>query len=275
MTTKTLSKLLLISLTVFSACKKDNDAPKDPENEIPQYQLKSIAWNNGLSGNFVYNDNTLQSIDYTYQNVSGQTIFGYSGKTLKEMYDDRSQYKNVFEYDSEGKPTKMRNRERYDVQATKYEMVFHYNSANRIDTLRYFTFNEAGTRQRWVCGYDYNSNGDLVKVTTQYETMTITHTIDAYSQPVSFVPWHYIETTLNENFVIYNLGIMTQFHKANKLPAKVTRIVQIGSDPSYVDKVAEDVFTVNNYKIEKVNSTITYPEMPGYVSRLEAVYSYF
>jgi hypothetical protein len=274
MTTKTIAKFLLISLTAFTACKKDKDAPKDPENEVPQYQLKSIIWSNGLSGNFVYNDNKLKSIDYTYQNVSGQTIFSYSGKTFTEMYDDRSQYKNVFEYDSEGRPIKMRNIERYDVQATKYEMVFHYNSGNRIDTLRYFTYNEAGVRQRWVSGYEYNSNGDLVKVTTKYETMTITHTIDAYSVPVSFVPWHYIETTLNENFVVYNLGIMTQFHKANKLPAKVTRIVQIGSDPSYVDKVAEDVFTVNNYKIEKVVSTISYPEM-GYTSRLEAVYSYF
>jgi hypothetical protein len=275
MTTKTRSLLLLMGITLFAACKKDNDPPTDPEKEIPQYQLKSIAWNNGLTGDFVYAGNTLQSIDYTYKNVSGRTIFGWSGKNLTELYDDRSSYKNVFEYDSEGKLIRMRNIEKTGAQTNGYRFEFHYNSANRIDTVRHLITNEAGTQSRWVSGYEYNSAGDLVKVTSKYDNTVITHTIDAYSPPVSFVPCHYIESTMMENYTIYNLGIMMQMQKAHKLPAKVTRVVQSGSDPSYVDKVEENVFTVDNYKIEKVNSTMTYPQMPDYVARLEAVYSYF
>ncbi|OQP59386.1 hypothetical protein [Niastella populi] len=275
MTTKTTAKLLLVSLIAFAACKKDNDPPTDPQENVPQYQLKSIAWNNGLTGDFVYAGNTLQSIDYTYKNVSGRTVVSWTGKNLTELYDDRSSYKNVFEYDSEGKLIRMRNMEKTGAQTNGYRFEFHYNSANRIDTVRYLITNEAGTQPRWVSGYEYNSAGDLVKVTSKYDNTVITHTIDAYSPPVSFVPCHYIETTLMENYTIYNLGIMTQMQKAHKLPAKVTRVVQSNSDPSYVDKVEENVFTVDNYKIEKVNSTMTYPQMPGYVSRLEAVYTYF
>lgn len=274
MTRQTLTRLFLIGLIFLSACKKDNDPPKDPQENVPQYQLKSINWSNGLTGNFVYNDKTLQYIDYTFQNVSGRTIHGFTGNAITEMYDDRSQYRNVFEYDSDGRVTKMRNIEWYDLQQTKYELVFHYNSANRIDTMRYFSFNEAGMKPRWVSGYEYNSAGDLVKVITKYDKTIITHTIDAYSPLVSFEAYHYIEPTLNENFTIYNLGIMMQLQKAHKLPAKVTRVVQTGTEPSYVDKVEEDVFMVENYRIEKVNSAISYPEM-GYVNKLEAVYSYF
>ena len=275
MTSKTLATLFLVSFTLFSACKKDNDPPKDPENEPPQNRLQSINWSNGLTGNFVYDNNRLQHIDYTYKNVSSRTVYGWNGKSLTELYDDRSQFKNVFEYDNDGRVIKMSNIERYDIQSTKYYLAFHYSSANLVDTLLYFTVNEAGEKLRWVSGYEYNGAGDLAKVTTTYGSTLIIHTIDAYSPPVSFIPWLYIEPTLNENFVVYNLGIMTQFQKSNKLPAKVTRLVQTATDPLYVDKIAEDVFTVNNYKIEKVNTTITYPGMPDYVSTLEAVYSYF
>lgn len=275
MTTKTRTLLLLMGITLFAACKKDNDPHKDPQEDVPQYKLKSIVWNNGLTGDFVYAGDNLQQIDYTYKNTVGRTVFGWSGKTFTELYDDRSSYKNVFEYDALGKLIRMRNMEKTGAQTNGYRFEFHYNSANLIDTVRYIITNEAGDQPRWVSGYEYNSAGDLVTVISKYDKTVITHTIDAYSPPVSFLPCHYLETTLMENYTIYNLGIMTQMQKAHKLPAKVTRIVQTGSDPSYVDKIEENVFTVNNYKILKVNSTMTYPQMPDYVARLEAIYTYF
>lgn len=275
MTKHALSRLLFISLALFCACKKDNDPPNDPEENVPQYQLTTITWDNGLKGEFVYNnENNLQHIDYTFQNVSGRTVFGWNGKTFTEMYDDRSMYKNVYEYDAEGKVVKMRNVPRNGGIPNEHRFEFHYNADKKIDTLKFISVNEAGEQPRKVSVYEYNSAGDIMKVTTQYENSVITHTIDAYSPPVSFIPCYYIETALNENYTIYNLGIMTQMQKQHKLPSKVTRIVKIGADPAYVDKIVEEIFTVDNYRINKVNSTITYPEMPGYVNRLEAVYSY-
>lgn len=275
MTKHALSRLLFISIALFCACKKDNEAPKDPEENVPQYQLKTITWDNGLKGEFVYNnENNLQHIDYTFQNVSGRTVFGWNGKTFTEMYDDRSMYKNIYEYDTDGKLLRLRNIPRNGNMPGEYRFEFHYNAAKQIDTLQYIVINEAGTKPKWVSGYEYNSHGDLLKVTTSYDNTIITHTIDAYSPPASFVPCHYIETTMSENYVIYNLGIMSYLQKLHKLPSKVTRVVKTGSEPSYVDKVEEQIFTVNDYRIEKINTTISYPEMPGYTNKLVAVYSY-
>lgn len=276
MTKHALSRLFFISLALLCACKKDNDPPKDPEDNIPQYQVKNITWNNGLKGDFVYNnENNLQQIDYTYQTVSGRTVFGWNGKTFIEMYDDRSMFKNVYEYDAEGKVIRLRNIPRNSSMPGEYRFEFHYNAAKQIDTLQYITINEAGIKPKWLSSYEYNSAGDLLKVITKYDNTVITHTIDTYSPPVSFVPCHYIETTLSENYVIYNLGIMMQLQKQHKLPSKVTRVVQTGAEPSYVDKIEEQIFIVNNYRIDKVYTTISYPEMPGYGNKVEAVYSYF
>jgi len=274
MTKHALSRLLFISLALFCACKKDNDAPKDAEDNVPKYQLKTITWDNGLKGEFVYNnENNLQHIDYTFQNVSGRTVFGWNGKTLTEMFDDRSMYKNVYEYDAEGKVIKMRNIPRNGGMPNEHRFEFHYNADKKIDTLKFIAVNEAGEQTKRLSIYEYNSTGDIMKVTTKYENSTIIHTIDAYSPPVSFMAGHYIETSLNENYTIYNLGIMMQLQKAHKLPSKVSRIVQTASDPAYVDKIEEEIFTVDNYRINKVHTTISYPDM-GYVNKLEAVYSY-
>lgn len=274
MTKHALSRLLFISLALFGACKKDNDAPKDPEDNVPQYQLKAITWNNGLKGEFVYNnENNLQQIDYTFQNVSGRTVFGWNGKNFTEMYDDRSMYKNVYEYDGEGKVIKMRNVPRNGGIPNEHRFEFHYNADKKIDTLKFIAVNETGEQTKRLSIYEYNSTGDIMKVTTKYENSIIIHTIDAYSPPVSFFPGHYIETSLNENYTIYNLGIMMQLQKAHKLPSKVTRIVQFASDPAYVDKIEEEIFTVDNYRINKVLTTISYPDL-GYVNKVEAVYSY-
>lgn len=275
MTKHALSRLFFISLALFCACKKHHDPPKEPEDNVPQYQLKVITWDNGLKGEFVYNtENNLQHIDYTFKNVNSRTVFAWNGATCTEMYDDRSMYKNVYEYDGEGKVIKMRNVPRNGGLPNEHRFEFHYNAAKKIDTLKFISVNEAGEQAKKVSVYEYNSDGDIIKATTHYQNSVVIHTIDSYSPPVSFVPCHYIETALSENYTIYNLGIMTQLQKQHKLPSKVTRIVQIGSEPAYVDKIAEDIFTVDNYRITKVNSTITYPEMPGYVNRLVAVYSY-
>jgi hypothetical protein len=181
----------------------------------------------------------------------------------------------VFEYDAEGKVVRMRNMEKAATSDRQYQFEFIYNTAKKIDTLKYTITNEAGISLRGQSVYKYNNAGDLEKVITRLGDNEITHTINRYSPPVSFAPGHYIETTLMENYPIYNLAVMTQLQKENKLPAKVTRVVKTGSDPSYVDKIEDQVFTVTNYRIEKVQSTISYPEMPDYTVLLDAVYSYY
>lgn len=275
MTKHALSRLLFISLALLCACKKDNDPPKEPEDNVPQYQLRSITWDNGLKGDFVYNtENNLQQIDYVFQSASGRTVFGWNGKTFTEMYDDRSMYKNVYEYDADGKVIKMRNLSRSGSLPSEYQFEFRYNSNKKVEELKYYIINEAGKQLRATSSYHYNSAGDLEKAVTEYQGSTITHTIDSYSPPVSYVPCHYIDPTLTENYTIYNLAVIMQLQKQHKLPSKVTRVVKTGANPSYVDKIEEQLFIVNNYRIDKVYTTISYPGMPGYGNKLEAVYSY-
>lgn len=275
MTKQLLSLLLLASLVTITACDKD-DKIDEPYNNVPQYHIKSITWSNGLTGNFVYKtDSSLQQIDYTYRNVGGSTLFGWAGNKLTELYDDRSSYKNVFEYDAEGKVVRMKNMEKAATSERQYQFEFIYNTAHKIDTLKYSITKIAGTSLRGLSVYQYNSAGDLETVTTKLGNNVIRHTIDRYSPPVSFVTGHYIETTLMENYPIYNLAVMMQLQKMNKLPAKVTRVVKTGSEPAYVDKIEEQVFTVTNYRIEKVQSAICYPEMPDYTVQLDAVYNYY
>jgi hypothetical protein len=275
MTRKAFSRLFFISLALLCACKKDNDSPKDPEDKVPQYQLKSITWDNGLKGDFVYNcENNLQQIDYTFNNVGGRTVFGWNGKTFTEMYDDRSLYKNVYEYDAEGKVIKMRNHPKSGSIPSEYNFEFRYNTNKKLEELKYYIINEGEKQLRATTLYHYNSAGDIEKSVTDYQGSIITHTIDSYSPPVSFLPCNYIDPTLMENYTIYNLAVMMQLQKQHKLPSKVTRVVQIGADPSFVDKIEEQVFTVDNYRIDKLSTTVTYPGT-GYINKLEAVYSYF
>ncbi|MBO9204658.1 MULTISPECIES: hypothetical protein [Niastella] len=274
--TKRVSPLLLFSLiSLLGACDKD-DKIDEPEIVIPQFHIKSITWNYGLTGNFVYNaDSSLKQIDYTYQNVGGFTGFGWSGNLHTELYDDRSLYKNVFEYDTDGYPVKMKNVTKADPTDTQYQLEFLYN-AGKLQAMKYAVFNEDGTTElRSSSTYHYNAGGDLEKVVTQFGKNLITHTIDAYSAPVSFLPAHYLDPTLLENYTIYNMAVLQQLQQLHKLPAKVTRVVKTGSNPEYIDKIEDQVFTVNNYRIDKVSTTISYPQMPNNTSHFDAVYSYY
>ncbi|WP_205513203.1 hypothetical protein [Longitalea arenae] len=275
--TKQFPALLLLAslLSVFTACDKD-DPIDEPELNLPQYHLKSIEWNNGLKGAFVYNaDSSLQRIDYTYRNVAGSTEYGWQGNKLVEMYDDRSSYKNVFEYDAGGKVVRMINREKVPTSDRHYTFDFIYNSSGKLDSLRYSITNEAGTSVKTLSRYYYNSAGELEKVITKQGNNEITHTIDSWSPLVSFEPANYLDPSLVENYPVYNLALVLQLHKIKKLPAKVTRIVQLGADPSFVDKIEEHVYTVTDYRIEKVASTTRYPQMPDYTVHLDAVYHYY
>lgn len=274
MTKHTFPLLLFSLITLLSACDKD-DKIDEPEEVIPQSHIKSITWNNGLAGNFVYNaDSSLKQIDYTYQNVGGFTGFGWSGNQLTELYDARSSYKNVFEYDTDGKPVKMRNVPKADPSDTQFQFEFLYSSDKKLQSLKYSIFNDQGPQLRSTSTYHYNSVGDLEKVITQSNSGVVTHTVESYSPPVNFLPAHYLDPSLMENYTIYNMALLWQLQQLYKLPAKVTRIVKTGTDPEYVDKIEDQVFTVNNYRIEKVQSTTSYPQMPDYTAHYDAVYTY-
>jgi hypothetical protein len=259
-----------IFLITLVACDKD----KDPvETKLPGNLLKTITWDFGLSSNSVYTDSLLQRIDFKWENSVGSTVYNWTGKTLKEIYDDRSIYKHVYSYDNDGKLTQITNTPRSGTLPTGYVLEFEYNNTGKVDSLKYFVINEAGKKLQGASSYSYHSNGELKEVITRSGNSIITHTIDSYSPLVSFNPCHYINPSLDEHYTIYNYAVIRQLKQ--KLPAKITRVNKAGNEQPYVDNIQENVYTINNYRIEKVVSSTSYPKSPGSNSSMESVYTYY
>lgn len=274
MTTKLFHYALLTSLIITGACNKDNPT-ENPSNNPPDYLLKSISWSNGMTAHLSYHaDSSLKNIDYTFQSSSGKSVFTWSGKKLTEFYSDRSLNKNLFEYDQQGRVIKMHNTAKAGV-SDGYFLEFKYNAQNKLDSLKFFFVNIVGEHLQSSTSYHYSSAGELEAAITKTPTGILTHSINTYSPPVSFNPCNYIETTLSENYIIYNYALMCQLSKVNKLPTKVTRTVKNGSQPSSVDKIEEQTFTVTNHRIDKVVTAISFPAAPGNNATIESVYSYF
>lgn len=265
--------LFISCISIASACTKSTGNSDEPD-AVPEYQVKGIEWSNGVSGRYVYNaDNTLKQIDYSYLNVASRTAFEWSGKRLSALYDDYSSYKNVFHYDTNGKLVRMQYVEKNAPAEITYEFVFTYSN-NRLDSLKRYDYNVVDRQLRAASGYHYNAGGDLEKVVTQMGASLITHRIDGWSPPVSFLPGNYIELTVNENYPVYNLALLLQLQGAHKLPARVARVVQTGADPAFTDYNQEDVYTVTNYRIDKIQHSTTYPGMPDYKPQSTSTYSY-
>jgi hypothetical protein len=264
----------LFLITLF-ACKKDNDPINEPDLALPQFLLKTITWDIGITSTSFYTDSLLQHVTSVFQSAGGSVVYNWNGATLSELHDDRSMYKNLYDYDNNGRLVIIRNVPKTGSSSTGYTLEFKYNSANKVDSLTFFIINEAGKQPQGASSYHYNSAGELKEIITKSGNAIITHTIDQYSSLVSFNPCHYISPGLDENYTIYNYAVMRQLKGMNKLPAKVTRVVKSGSEQPYIDKVEEHIYTISNYRIDKVVSSITYPKVPSSNSTMESVYSYY
>jgi hypothetical protein len=249
------------------ACKKD----KDPD--ITNNLLKSITWDNGMTAHFTYTDNHLQHIEYTFQTAKGKTVFQWNGGKLAEMYDEQSLYKNVYAYNNDGTVSTLRNRMKAGTSPNGYLFEFKYRNDKKLDSLKRYIINEAGQQLKAASGYHYYANGDLKEVITAYGDDVITHVIDGYSAAVSFDPAHYISPSLEENYPVYNYALMSQLK--NRLPLKVSRVVKLGAEPAFVDKIEAHVYTISNNRIDKVVTTLSYPDMSENNKVTESVYSYY
>jgi hypothetical protein len=67
---------------------------------------------------------------------------------------------------------------------------------------------------------------------------------------VNFNACNYIQPSLAENYVIYNLPIMLQLSKVKRLPAKIIRAVKRGTVPAVLDRVDELAYTINNLLVD-------------------------
>lgn len=257
----------------LNACKKDNNNPSpSDENNKPALQLvRSIEFDDGVTANMQYNtDSTLKEITYRYGNVSSSTIFDWENKQLKAFYDNRSLYKNTIYYGESGISHYVNAYKEIPLPSS-FTMEYSYNEKNQITTLKRFTTNEAGTTLKATSTYYYNSSSALEKVETKENNAVYTHIIASYSDTVYFSPLLFIETTLSENYPVFNIPVLSRM---NRYPAKIIRKVKLGNDATFVDKITENTVSATDKNITQIKCRITVPQMPSYDRQVVSQFKY-
>ncbi|MFT3680829.1 MAG: hypothetical protein QM791_11190 [Ferruginibacter sp.] len=262
--------ILLTVITVFiTGCKKDE--PRPPGDPNDNKLLRSIEWSNGVKASMQYNGNyNLSKIIYTHGNITGATVINWQGSKVKEMFDDRSLFKNSYYY-SRDRITHYINSFKAGTSSNSFKMEYTYNADGYVAVLKYFSTTEAGTTLKTTTNYEYNAAGDLVKATTLTPDITIIHTIVGYSEPADFDPLIFVETGLFENYTIFNLPVMSQL---KKYPVKITRAVKAGNDPLFIDKIDENTCEITGKRINKMNTKIIFPATPDYNLSITGTFKY-
>jgi hypothetical protein len=264
--------IVLIGLLYSTGCKKnDNETPGPVKDTTKRELVRSILWDNGTTATMEYStDSNLLKINYRFQNIVSTTVFNWDGKQFKEIYDDRSLYKNVFYYNG-SRVSHYINKAREMSIFNSYSMEYGYSPSGKLTTLKHYTTNEQGTALQSTSQYQYTTGGELLSVTTQSGNSVFTHVIESFSEEINFNPLIYIEPTLSENYTVYNLPVLSS---VNKLPKKIIRKVKIGSAEEYVDKIEETVFEIADKRLNKMTTTITIPGMPQYTNTISGVFKY-
>lgn len=257
----------------LNACKKNNtENPNPAENDKPYIKLvRSIEYDNGITAAMHYNeDSTLKEITYRYGNILNSTIFNWENQRLKELYEDRSLYKNAFHYSESGISYYVNTYKNIQLPSS-YKMEYSYDEKERVTALKYYTTNEAGITLKATSTYYYNNAAALEKVETKDATAVYTHVIESYSDTAYFDPLLFIETSLSENYPIFNIPVLSRM---KGFPAKIIRKVKIGNEAAYIDKIVENTVLTADKNISKITSRITVPDMPSYDIRIVSIFKY-
>lgn len=250
-------------------CEKDE--PNTPDNPVNKTLLRSISWDNGMEALIYYNnDTTLQKISYSFQSTSDTTVFEWNNKRLAAMYSNRSLYKNTYYYDGNNISHYINDYKNGSSPST-YKMEYAYHTNGSVARLKYFATNESGTELRSQSDYEYNNEGELIKVITTTATSVITHVIENYSAEFDFDPLLFVENGLFENYAIYNVPVMSRM---KKYPAKIVRTVKIGNNAAYTDKIQESICDIKNKRIKTMKTFITIPGQPQYNVSVSAIFKY-
>ena len=258
-------RILALSLSLFillQGCSKDHDNPtgNDP---VPSFgdMLESVEWDKGSKETFTYNaDSTLKQIVYSFGGATHSYEFTWSGKKMTAMQDNTSLYKNTYSYNG-NKIYQMINAPKTGGVTGSYKMEYTYNAIGKVDQLKYFTINEAGTELKASTAYQYNAAGELIKSITQTGDFTITQLIGGYSGEAVFNPWIFIDFTLLENYMIFNYPVLSTM---KGFPLKITRMVQVGNNPAFVDLITTNTCEISHKRINKLKIDIEDPNMPDY-----------
>ncbi|HKG06622.1 MAG TPA: cupin domain-containing protein [Pedobacter sp.] len=271
--------ILALSLT-FQSCKKSgkdstDNLPEDPLHTNGKRQLlKGIQWKEfNASAAFEYNtDSTIRQINYTGPASSYEVAYTYTSKRIKEINTAGSLYKNIFEHNAAGQITSMTRHLRLgDQHRANQRLEFTYNSNNTVSVMKYYQINEAGTELIYTNTYEYNAQYLPVKITgIDKNGAKLVTTIEAFSKVASFDPLYFTATDISEDYMIYNLPVISQL---KQLPALI-KLIRFRNGQPYVEKQTTITYTVTDGRIEKQINALKFPEHPNLDQSSEVTYTY-
>ncbi len=256
----------------LAACDKDLCDTLTPSPvSAPKDLLKSVEFKNlNATGVYEYrSDSTLQKITYTGTSTGYITSFQYNTNGISKIMLTGSLYQSTYVY-TNGKISAIFMTEQ-GLEQKGNKLVYTYNANGNVSELRYYTINEAPAQLKYTSTYTYDTGGQLAKVVSINNTSKVTWTIDAYSDSCEFIPWTFIGTGLDELYEVYNYPVLSRM---NRLPKKITQIVQVNGAAPYVEKIRETNFTLTGKRIDKTISTLTFPQHPAYNSSWEVLFHY-
>lgn len=259
--------LMFVTVLLMAVgCKKgkDNGSPA-PSGSL----LRSVEWSDGMKAGVEYNaDNLLSKINYSFNGVASSTVFNWQQKQLSIMYDTRSLGKTQFYYSG--------NRISHSIysnpEATEegYKLTYTYRADGKVEKLVLSAITEAGEEPDITSKYNYSANGDLKEVESSDGENIYLHTFE-WSDAINFDPLAFLNTGLEENYSYLNIPVLSSM---KKYPTKITRKVMYGDQLPEVDRIEENILTIANQRIEKMQIRVTMPSFPENNSNSTVVFKY-
>ncbi|RFS26816.1 hypothetical protein DVR12_03255 [Chitinophaga silvatica] len=267
--------ILVLTLQIFQSCKKNEEEPpvtNKPGDSLIAFKLvRAIHWTDGIEAEVLYNtDSTLKQINYSLASQTSSTIFEWENKKIKTIFEDKSLYQSTYSYDN-GRISNYVIGTKQPGYPVTHKMEFSYNTNGQPNKLKFSTTNEAGTQLKTETTYEYNSGGDLIKITTINGNSIITDVIDQYSDSVVFNPLIFVAVGLAEGYTINNLPVLSRM---TKFPAKIVRTIKNGNDPAYIDRVSENICKISNKQIDTIKAIVTFPKTPQGDRNVTAAFEY-
>jgi hypothetical protein len=191
--------------------------------------------------------------------------FAYTNGKLATISSTRSFRSSQYAYNEKDQVSAITMSSIYSI--AKYQFEYSYASNGQITALKYYLLNEAGKHLIYNSTYEYDSLGELSKITsTDKNNQQVVLLIKSYTDKILFNPWPFISTTdLEEMYELYNYPVLNSL---KKLPKRVEKIT------AGYKSIYETDFTINSLKLAKTLSSNYYEDDPGNKVTMEASYFY-
>jgi hypothetical protein len=275
--------MLWAALLFLTACSKNESSGNEPQPEPDETVSKShnmireIYWEtfNYKAAISYWADSSLDNIRYFAASGHKELkTYVYEGKTLSEINLASSLSKKEYQYDDKGRLKIVRQvKKNPSPMENAQKLVFVYDDNGVLHHMERYQITPAGTRMDVAHHYEYEKAGELVRVRTEqsdgYQTIT---SLKGYSPKFDFDPWLFIEEFSNPDYAVYNYPVLSAMQ--GRLPLQITYEVPGRTGTLKTERITTQQFEVKDKKIERLKTTVRYPEFPKADNESEVSFKY-